>query len=267
MRGALASLVGAALLLSACGPTTPPGNFVYEGRRGDSPAALSARFGGGARLAKVLTRGTARDPSAPFEAGERLAVPFENLKDYDEAVAAFALVHEARLRRAEGDCAAAVAALEAACAARADDPAFAFELGATRYDAGDYAGAAEALSHARDLAPDDEETTLLLALALVEAGDAPAGISLLEELAARRPDFVFGRYVLGEIQLREGDYAAGRHQLFEYLKQSDEGLPAEYAREGIRASARAEMEAAARALEEATADEKATPTREAGPAE
>ena len=265
MRVALASSLVAALLLAACGPTTPSGNFVYVGRRGDSPAALSERFGGGARLAKVLTRTTGRDGEAPFDAGERLAIPFESLKKYDDVAAAFALVHEARARRAEGDYAAAVAALEEACAARPDDPAFAFELGAVRYEAGDYAGAGAALGLARDLAPDDEETTLWLALALAEGGDAATATALLEALAASRPDFAFGLYALGEMQLRAGDYPAGRHHLFEYLKRNAEGMLAGRAREGIKASARAEMEAAARALEKA--EEEATPAREAGPAE
>lgn len=267
MRFVLVPALAAALLVAACGPKTPSGYFVYEGRRGDSPAALSARFGGDARLAKVLTRETGRDAGAPFESGERLRVRFESLEKYRDVVEAFALVHEARARRAEGDYAAAVAALEEACAARPDDPAFAFELGAVRYEAGDYAGAAAALGRARDLAPDDEETTLTLALALAEAGDVATATALLEGLAASRPDFAFGLYVLGELQLRAGDYPAGRHHLFEYLKRNAEGLLAGRAREGIKASARAEMEAAARALAEGGRDdnEKAKPSREAGP--
>jgi predicted Zn-dependent protease len=267
VRFALVPALAAALLAAACGPRTPSGYFVYEGRRGDSPAALSARFGGDARLAKVLTREAGRDPEAPFDAGERLRVPFESLEKYREVVEAFALAHEARARRAAGDYAEAVAALEAACAARPDDPAFAFELGAVRYEAGDYAGAAAALSRGRDLAPDDEEATLMLALALAEAGDVATATALLEGLAASRPDFAFGLYVLGELQLRAEDYPAGRHYLFEYLKRNAAGLLAGRAREGIKASARAEMEAAARALEKAPKEEKTKPAREAGPAE
>jgi len=267
VRAALAPALAAALLVTACGPKTPSGYFVYEGRRGDSPAALSARFGGDARLAKILTRETGRDADAPFAAGERLRVPFESLEKFGDVARAFALVHEARARRAEGDYAAAVAALGEARASRPDDPAFAFELGAIRYEAGDYVGAAEALGRARDLAPDDEETTLVLALALAEGGDVVAGAALLEDLAASRLDFAFGLYVLGELQLRAGDNPAGRHYLFEYLKRNAAGLLAGRAREGIKASARAEMEAAARALEKAPKEEKTKPAREAGPAE
>jgi len=269
VRRAAAFALSATLLAVACGPPKPAGYFVYEGRRGDSPAALSARFGGDDRLAKILTRETGRDVDAPFGAGERLPISFEGLKQYRDALEAFALVREARARRAAGDYAAAVAALEAACASRPDDPSFAFELGAVRYDAGDYAGAAEALGLARDLAPDDEETTLTLALALAEGGDVAAATALLTELAASRADFAFVLYVLGEIQLKSGDYPAGRHQLFEYLKRNGEGVVAGYAREGVKASARAEMEAAARALEEPARAEKdkKKPAREAGPTE
>ena len=256
MRRAAAFALSATLLAVACGPPRPAGYFVYEGRRGDSPAALSARFGGDGRLAKIFTRETGRDADAPFGAGERLSISFEGLKQYRDALEAFALVREARARRAAGDYAAAVAALEAACASRPDDPSFAFELGYTYWEAGDYAGAAEALGLARDLAPDDEETTLLLALAVAEGGDVAGATALLAELAASRADFAFGLYVLGELQLRAGDYPAGRHHLFEYLKKNNEGLAAGYAREGVKASARAEMEAAARALEEAAGAEK-----------
>jgi hypothetical protein len=229
---------------------------------------LSARFGGDEGLAKVLTQESGRDAAAPFAAGERLAVPFESLTGYDEAVGAFALVHEARGRRAAGDYAGAIAALEAACAARPDDPSFAFELGAVRYEAGDYAGAAGALSRARALAPADEEVTILLALARAEAGEEDAAKALLADLAASRADFPFALYALGELQLRAADYVAGRHHLFEYLKRKPEGLVAAYAREGIKASARAEMEAA-RAREEAprAGKGKAKPAREPGPAE
>jgi tetratricopeptide (TPR) repeat protein len=267
-RPAAAALL-VALLIVACGPKRPAGYFVYEGRRGDSLAALRARFGGDERLTKILVREAGREADAPFDAGERVAIPFEKIKKHPDVVEAFALVHEARGARARGDYAAALEALQAACAARPDDPSLAFELGATYYEAGDYGRAAAALDEARERALDDEEVALTYALATAEAGGVEAAVATLEGLAAQRPDFLYGLYVLGEIEVKAGDYPAGRHYLFEYLKRADEGLAARYAREGIKASARAEMEAAARALEEAAGaeEEEATPAREAGPGE
>ncbi len=239
---------------------------MYEGRRGDSLAALSARFGGDENLTKTLSREAGRAADVPFDAGERVTIPFESLKGHRDVIETFALVREARERRARGDYAAALAAFKAAYAARADEPAVAFELGATYYEAGDYARGAGTLARANALAPQDEEVILMLALATAEAGDAAKGATLLRELAAARPDFRYGLYVLGELDVRAGDYPAGRHYLFEYLKSNGEGLVAAYAREAIKASARAEMEAAARALEKAgAAKEEAGPPREAGP--
>lgn len=268
MKRATAIALSATLCMVACGPKRPAGYFVYEGRRGDSVAALSARFGGDERLTKTLAREAGRDAAAPFDAGERLTVQFESLKKHREILETFARVHQARGARARGDYAGALEALKAASAATPDDPAITFELGATYYEAGDYAAAAASLATARSLAPDDEEVTLTFALATAEAGDADGAVAALEELAAARADFLYARYVLGEVQIKSGDYPAGRHHLFEYLKRNDEGLVAGYAREGIKASARAEMEAAARALEEAASgeEEEATPAREAGPA-
>ena len=269
MNRAAAFALSATLAVVACGPQRPAGSFIYEGRRGDSVAALSARFGGGERLAKTLAREAGRDATAPFEAGERVAVQFESLEKHRDILEAFALVHEARAARARGDYAGALEALEGAHTRAPHDPAIAFELGATCYEAGDYARAASSLAAARSLAPEDEEVTLTYALATAEAGDADGAVAALEELAAARADFRYGLYVLGEMQLKTGDYAAGRHHLFEYLKRNDEGLVAGYAREAIKASARAEMEAAARALEKAARPEKEkkAPAREAGPAE
>lgn len=268
MKPVAAIALSATLLAVACGPQRPAGSFVYEGRRGDSVAALSARFGGDERLAKTLARGAGRDAAAPFDAGERVAVQFESIEKYREILEAFALVHRAREARARGDYAGALAALEAAAAAAPDDPALAFELGATYYEAGDYARAAASLAAARSLAPQDEEVTLTYALAAAEAGNVDGAVAALEELAAARADFRYALYVLGEVEIKAGRYPAGRHHLFEYLKRNDGGLVAGYAREGIKASARAEMEAAARALKEAPREkEEATPAREAGPAE
>lgn len=267
-RPAAAALL-VALIIVACGPKRPAGYFVYEGRRGDSLAALSARFGGDERLTKILVREAGREADAPFEAGERVAIPFEKIKKHRDVVEAFALVHEARGARARGDYAGALEALQAACAARPDDPSLAFELGATYYEAGDYGRAAAALGEARERAPEDEEVILAFALAAAEVGDLDGAAAALEDLASARPDFAHAFYVLGEILVEAGDYAAGRHYLFEYLKRNDEGLAAGYAREGIKASARAEMEAAARALAGTAGAEKeeATPAREAGPGE
>lgn len=268
MKRATVIALSATLCMVACGPPRPAGYFVYEGRRGDSVAALSARFGGDERLTKTLAREAGRDAAAPFEAGERVALRLENLKKHREILETFALVREARAARERGDYAGALEALKAAHTAAPDDPALAFELGATYYEAGDYARAASSLTTARSLAPDDEEVTLTFALATAEAGDADGAVAALEELAAARADFLYVLYVLGEVLLKSGDYPAGRHHLFEYLRRNDGGLVAGYAREGIRASARAEMEAAARALEKAPAEEEAaTPAREAGPAE
>jgi len=269
VKRATAIALSATLLMVACGPQRPAGYFVYEGRRGDSVAALSARFGGDERLTKTLAREAGRDAAEPFDAGERVTVQLESLKKHREILETFALVREARAARVRGDYAGALEALKAASAAAPDDPALAFELGATYYEAGDYARAEASLATARSLAPDDEEVTLTYALATAEAGDAEGAVAALEELAAARADFLYGLYVLGEVQIKSGDYPAGRHQLFEYLKRNDEGVVAAYAREGIKASARAEMEAAARALEEAARaeEEEATPAREAGPAE
>jgi thioredoxin-like negative regulator of GroEL len=231
-------------------------------------AALTARFGGDERLTKTLAREAGRDAAAPFDAGERVAVQFESLKKHRAILETFARVHEARGARARGDYAGALEALRAAAAAAPDDPAITFELGATYYEAGDYGAAAASLATAHFLAPDDEEVTLTYALATAEAGDADGAVAALEELAAARAGFLYGLYVLGEVEVKAGRYPAGRHHLFEYLKRNDEGLVAGYAREGIKASARAEMEAAARALEEAAGaeEEEATPAREAGPA-
>jgi len=124
------------------------------------------------------------------------------------------------------------------------------------------------LGEARERAPEDEEVILAFALATAEAGDVDGAAAALEELASARPDFAHGFYVLGQILMEAGDYAAGRHYFFEYLKRADEGLAPGYAREGIKASARAEMEAAARALEKGPRREKeeTKPAREAGPA-
>jgi len=262
-----ALVVGAALAVVSCGPPRPAGYFVYEGRRGDSPAALSARFGGDARLAKTLARASGRETAAPFEAGERMAVPFESLTNHREIWEAFVQVHEARAHRRRGDYAAATEALAAASAAAPDDPALVFELGATYYEAGDYSRAAAALATARALAPEDEEVTAAFALATAEAGDPAGAVAALEELASARPDFRYGLYLLGTVQVDCGHYAAGRHHLFEYLKRNEEGIIAAFAREAIKASARAELEAAARALEETAGakTEEATPAREAGP--
>jgi tetratricopeptide (TPR) repeat protein len=259
-------VVGIALLAGACGPRPPAGSFVYEGRRGDTLAALSGRFDDAA-LRKTLASETGRDPAAPFEAGERISIPFEKLGGHDEALEAFIAVHDARARRARGDYAAAIAGLAAVHAARPDDPALAFELGATLYEAGDYAAAAAAFDAARKTAPNDEEVILYAALAAAEAADVTTASAVLEELAAGRPDFPYCRYVLGEILITAGEYVAGRHQLFEYLKSADPALTGRYARERIKESARAEMAAAARALTEAAKEEEATPAREAGPAE
>ncbi|NIT36059.1 MAG: tetratricopeptide repeat protein [candidate division Zixibacteria bacterium] len=268
MKRPVATALLIALLIVACGPKRPAGYFVYEGRRGDSVAALSARFGGDEGLTKILVREARREADAPFEAGERVAIPFEKIKKHRDIVEAFALVHEARGARARGEYAAALEALRAAYAARPDDPSLAFELGATYYEAGDYGRAAAALGGARERAPDDEEVILAFALAAAEAGDAEGAVATLAELATQRPDFLYALYVLAEMEIKMGKYAAGRHHLFEYLRQRDKGLVAAYAREGIKASARAEMEAAARALGEAAREEeKATPAREAGPAE
>jgi tetratricopeptide (TPR) repeat protein len=265
VRGAAALALAAIILAAACGPKRPAGYFVYEGRRGDSLAALSARFGGDERLAKTLAREAGREADAPFEAGERVAVPFGSLND--DAVEAFALVHQARDARARGDYAAALAALTEAHSRAPRDPAIAFELGATYYEAGDYARAASSLAAARALAPEDEEVALTFALAAAEAGDVDGAVGALAELVAARPDFLYALYVLGEVEVKAGRYPAGRHHLFEYLKRHGEGLVAWYAREAIKASARAEMEAAARALKEAPAEkEGATPAREVGPA-
>lgn len=269
MRRGRLVLLGAALAAASCGPPRPAGYFVYEGRRGDTPAALSARFGGDARLAKVLVRASGRETTAPFEAGERVAVPFESLKKHRAILETFVRVHEGRACRRRGDYAAAAAALAAAHAAAPDDPALAFELGTTYYEAGDYSRAAATLATAHALAPEDEEVTVAFALAAAEAGEAASAVAALEELVARRPDFRYGRYVLGEVQLRSGDYPAGRHHLFEYLKRNEEGVVAAFAREGIKASARAELAAAARAQEEAAEpeEEAPAPAREAGPPE
>jgi tetratricopeptide (TPR) repeat protein len=269
VRAAPACLLGAALAVASCGPPRPAGYFVYEGRRGDSPAALSARFGGDERLAKTLVRESGREPEAPFEPGERVAVQFESLKKHRKILETFALVHEGRTHRRRAAYAAASAALAAAHAAAPDDPALAFELGATCYEAGDYSRAVAALAAARSLAPDDEEVAVTFALAAAEAGEAERAVAALEELAAARPDFRYGLYVLGEVQLKSGDYAAGRHHLFEYLKRNEKGVVATFAREGIKGSARAELAAAARAQEEAAEAEKGEPAppREAGPAE
>jgi tetratricopeptide (TPR) repeat protein len=258
-----------ALLIVACGPKRPAGYFIYEGRRGDSLAALSARFGGDESLAKILVREAGREADAPFEAGERVAIPFEKIEKHRDIVEAFALVREARGARARGDYAGALEALRAANAVRPDDPSLAFELGATYYEAGDYARAAAALGEARERAPEDEEVALTYALAAAEAGRTEAAVATLEGLAAQRPDFVCGLYVLGEMEIKVGRYAAGRHHLFEYLKRNGGGVVAWYAREGIKASARAEMEAAARALEEAPRreEEETKRPREAGPGE
>ncbi len=268
MKRPAAVVLLVALFIVACGPKRPAGYFIYEGRRGDSLAALSARFGGDEGLAKILVREAGREANAPFEAGERVPIPFEKIKKHPDVVEAFVLVHEAREARARGDYAGALKALRAAYAVRPDDPSLAFELGATYYEAGDYARAAAALGEARERAPEDEEVALTYALAAAEAGGAEAAVATLERLAAQRPDFPYGLYVLGEMEIKMGRYAAGRHHLFEYLRRSDKGLVAAYAREGIKASARAEMEAAARALEEAPREEeKAAPAREAGPTE
>ncbi|UCH77808.1 MAG: tetratricopeptide repeat protein [Candidatus Coatesbacteria bacterium] len=269
MRAAATFLLGAALAAVSCGPPRPAGYFVYEGRRGDSPAALSARFGGDARLAKTLAREAGREAEAPFEAGERVAVRFESLKKHRKMLEAFALVHEGRAHRRRGDYAAAAAALAAAHAAAPDDPALAFELGATYYEAGDYPPAVAFLGTARSLAPDDEEVTLTFALAAAEAGEAAAAVTALEALAAARPGFRYGLYLLGEVQLKSGDYPASRHHLFETLRRNEEGIVATFAREGIKASARAELAAAARMREEAARAEKeeTAPPREAGPTE
>ncbi len=258
-----------ALLIVACGPKRPAGYFIYEGRRGDSLAGLSARFGGDERLTKILVREARREADAPFEAGDRVAIRFEKLNGHRDILKVFTLVHRARARRARGEYAAALEALQAAYAARPDEPSLAFELGATYYEAGDYGRAAAALGEARERAREDEEVILAFALAAAEAGDVDGAAAALEELASARPDFAHAFYVLGQLLVEAGDYAAGRHYLFEYLKRADEGLAARYAREGIKASARAEMEAAARALEEAAPaeEEEATPAREAGPAE
>lgn len=268
MKRAAAFVASATLVVTACGPPRPAGYFTYEGRRGDSLAALSARFGGDAALMKTLVRETGRPADTPFDAGERVAIPFESLKGHGAVLKTFALVHRAREARARGDYAAALEALEAAHAAAPDDPAITFELGATYYEAGDYARAAASLAAARALAPQDEEVTLTFALATAEAGEADAAVATLEALAAARPDFLYALYVLGEVEVKAGRYPAGRHHLFEYLKRHDEGLVAAYAREAIKASARAEMEAAARALEGAPLQEKEEPkpAREAGPA-
>jgi len=263
-RPAAAALL-AAFLIVACGPKRPAGYFVYEGRRGDSLAALSARFGGDERLTKILVREAGREADAPFEAGERVAIPFEKIKKHPDVVEAFALVHEARGARARGDYAGALEALRAAYAARPDDPSLAFELGATYYEAGDYGRAAAALGEARERAPEDEEVILAFALAEAEAGDVDGAAAALEDLTSARPDFLYGLYVLGDMEIKAGRNAAGRHHLFEYLKRNGDGLVARYAREGIKASARAEMEAAARALEKAPKEEKTKPAREAGP--
>ena len=132
MKRATAIALSAALCTVACGPQRPAGYFVYEGRRGDSVAALSTRFGGDERLTKTLAREAGRDAAAPFEAGERVAVPFESVKKHREILETFALVDEARGLRARGDYAGALEALKAAHTAAPDDPALAFELGATR---------------------------------------------------------------------------------------------------------------------------------------
>jgi tetratricopeptide (TPR) repeat protein len=265
VRKAAALALSAMLFAAACGPKRPAGYFVYEGRRGDSLAALSARFGGDERLAKTLAREAGRAADAPFEAGERVAVPFESLND--DAAKAFALVHEARGARARGDYAGALAALAEARSRAQQDPAIAFELGATYYEAGDYARAAASLAAARALAPEDEEVALTFALAAAEAGDVDGAVAALEDLVAARPDLLYALYVLGEVEVKAGRYPAGRHHLFEYLKRHGDGLVAGYAREAIKASARAEMEAAARALKEAPPEkEEVTPAREAGTA-
>jgi tetratricopeptide (TPR) repeat protein len=227
-------------------------------------AAVCGRFGDAA-LCKTMAQGNGLDADKPFEAGERVSIPFEELKGHDETLEILIGVHEARASLARGDYAAALAGLEAAHVGRPDDPAFAFELGATLYEAGDYAGAATAFAAAHGTAPEDEEIILYAALAAAEAGDAAGAKATLEGLTVSRPDFPYGLYVLGGILTADGEYVAGRHHLFKYLESADPPLTGRYAREMIKESARAEMAAAAAEASKKEGEGEKGPAREAGP--
>jgi len=244
----LAGLVAAVgLVVLACGPQRLAGSFDYEGRRGDTLSALGARLAGGdggARLAKELAAATGRDVDQPFAAGERVPLPYEALAKKKAAITALGLTAAARGAAARGDYAAALASLAQANALIADDPALTFELGRRQMTAGDYAGAAATLAKAAALAPDDEDVAAAYAAALLDAGRGEEAANAWDTWRGAHPEFRPGAFVAGELAFARADWPAARHQYFLYLAVELNGPLAARAREGIKETARREMNAA-----------------------
>jgi tetratricopeptide (TPR) repeat protein len=243
-----------AWLAAACGPEIAGAPVIYVGRRGDTLAALNARLAAGdARLARGLARVSARDPRAPFAAGERVLLSTGAFKGKQgrAALAVLAAAAAAREGLARDDVAAALPGLERARAAFPADPALAYELGWAYVRAGDYARAEDTLGAAAALTPDDEEVAVALALARLRRGEASAAAAAWAAWLAAHPDFTFGYFVAGELGTAAGTFPEGRHAYFEYLGRRPEGVTAAFAREGIKAGARAEL---ARAATAATAE-------------
>ena len=152
-----------------------------QGRRG--PEAAPEHLARGGELQRVLDQLTQESRQAPGDAAEHFYRVGKSLWD-------------------AGDKAAALQVWAAGAAALPREPSLHRNAGLSRYDLGDYAGAAQDLSRAVELAPDDSVAKTDLAWAYLKLGRLAEARSLSLEVLRVRPNDEAATAILARVEER-----------------------------------------------------------------